>query len=300
MASWQAHAIDAALRLFVKRRLPQDMDIPKLRARIEKMAGRPPEGVRISQARVGCLGEWVEVPGVAADAPAMLYLHGGGYVVCSPRTHRPITAFFARAGFRVFCPDYRMAPEHPFPAPVDDALSAYEGLLSRGAAPSQIVVAGDSAGGGLTLALLIALRDRKRPLPAAAALLSPWTDLALTGNTIRTNARRDAYLNGPAAAKTAALYFGSADPRNPLASPLYADLHGMPPVIIHVGKREILRDDSARLAERIRAAGCEVVISVWPVVPHVWQLFNRILPEGRQSLAQIADFLHKRVRKSDR
>jgi acetyl esterase/lipase len=193
-----------------------------------------------------------------------------------------------------------MAPEHPFPAPVDDALSAYEGLLSRGAAPSQIVVAGDSAGGGLTLALLIALRDRKRPLPAAAALLSPWTDLALTGNTIRTNARRDAYLNGPAATKTAALYFGGADPRNPLVSPLYADLQGIPPVIIHVGKREILRDDSARLAERIRAAGCEVVISVWPVVPHVWQLFNRILPEGRQSLAQMADFLHKRVRKSDR
>jgi acetyl esterase/lipase len=300
MASWQAHAIDAALRLFVKRRLPQDMDIPKLRARIEKMAGRPPKGVRISQARVGCLGEWVEVPGVAADAPVMLYLHGGGYVVCSPRTHRPITAFFARAGFRVFCPDYRMAPEHPFPAPVDDALSAYEGLLSRGAAPSQIVVAGDSAGGGLTLALLVALRDRKRPLPAAAALLSPWTDLALTGKSIRKNARRDAYLSPDGAVKTAQLYLHGADPQTPLASPLYADLHGMPPVIIHVGKREILRDDSARLAERIRAAGCEVVISVWPVVPHVWQLFNRILPEGRQSLAQIADFLHKRVRKSDR
>ena len=138
MASWQAHAIDAALRLFVKRRLPQDIDIPKLRARIEKMAGRPPKGVRISQARVGCLGEWVEVPGVAADAPVMLYLHGGGYVVCSPRTHRPITGFFAHAGFRVFCPDYRMAPEHPFPAAVDDALSPYEGLLSRGVRPGRL------------------------------------------------------------------------------------------------------------------------------------------------------------------
>jgi monoterpene epsilon-lactone hydrolase len=300
MASWQAHAIDAALRLFVKRRLPQDLDIAKLRARIERMAGRPPKGVRISQARVGCLGEWVEVPGVATDAPVMLYLHGGGYVVCSPRTHRAITAFFAHAGFRVFCPDYRMAPEHPFPAAVDDALSTYEGLLSRGMKPGQIVVAGDSAGGGLTMALLIALRDRKRPLPAAAALLSPWTDLALTGNTIRTNARRDAYINGPAAVKTAALYVGSADPRNPLVSPLYADLHGMPPIIIHVGQREVLRDDSTRLAERIRAAGCEVVISVWPVLPHVWQIFNRILPEGRQSLAQMADFLHKRVLKSER
>jgi epsilon-lactone hydrolase len=268
--------------------------------RIEKMAPSPPKGVRISQARVGCLGEWVEVPGVPTDAPVMLYLHGGGYVVCSPRTHRPITAFFARAGFRVFCPDYRMAPEHPFPAAIDDALSAYEGLLSRGVRPSMIVVAGDSAGGGLSLALLVALRDRNRPLPAAAALLSPWTDLAITGETIRTNARRDAYINGPAAAKTAALYFGSADPRNPLVSPLYADLHGMPPIIIHVGEREVLRDDSTRLAERIRAAGCEVVLSVWPVVPHVWQIFNRIVPEGRQSLAQMADFLQKRIRRTDR
>jgi epsilon-lactone hydrolase len=300
MASWQAHAIDAALRLFVKRRLPQDFDIPKLRARIEKMAGRPPKGVRISQARVGCLGEWVEVPGLAADAPVMLYLHGGGYVVCSPRTHRPITAYFAHAGFRVFCPDYRMAPEHPFPAAVDDALSSYEGLLSRDIRPSAIVVAGDSAGGGLTLALLIALRDRKRPLPAAAALLSPWTDLALTGKTIRKNARRDAYLSPDGARKTVELYLRGSDPRTPLASPFYADLHGMPPMIIHVGTREILREDSTRLAERLRAAGPEVVLTVWPVVPHVWQIFNRILPEGRQSLAQMADFLHKRVRKTDR
>jgi epsilon-lactone hydrolase len=299
MASWQAHAIDAALRLFVKRRLPQDLDIPKMRARIEKMAQSPPKGVRISQARVGCPGEWVEVPGVGETAPVMLYLHGGGYVVCSPRTHRPITAFFAHAGFRVFCPDYRMAPEHPFPAAVDDALSAYEGLLSRGVRPEMIVVAGDSAGGGLTLALLVALRDRKRPLPAAAALLSPWTDLAITGESIRKNARRDAYLNPQGAIKTVELYLRGADPRTPLASPLYADLHGMPPMIIHVGKREILLDDSRRLAERIRAAGPEVVLSIWPVVPHVWQIFQRILPEGRESLAQMADFLLKRVRKAE-
>jgi monoterpene epsilon-lactone hydrolase len=200
----------------------------------------------------------------------------------------------------VFCPDYRMAPEHPFPAAVDDALSAYEGLLSRGVQPGEIVVAGDSAGGGLTLALLIALRDRKRPLPAAAALLSPWTDLALTGKSIRKNARRDAYLNAEGAAKTVELYLHGADPQTPLASPLYADFHGMPPLIIHVGSREILRDDSTRLAERVRAAGPEVVISVWPVVPHVWQIFERILPEGRQSLAQMADFLHKRVRETGR
>ncbi len=296
MASWQAHAVDAALRLFVKRRLPQDLDIHKIRARIEKAAQSRIKGVRISQARVGCLGEWVEVPGVPQDAPVMLYLHGGGYVVCSPRTHRPITAFFARAGFRVFCPDYRSAPEHVFPAAVDDALSSYEGLLSRGVDPGRIVIAGDSAGGGLTLALLIALRDRKRPLPAAAALLSPWTDLAITGETVRTNARRDAYISGPAAERTAAMYYGTADPRHPLVSPLYADLHGLPPIIIHVGQREVLRDDSTRLAERLRAAGCDVALSVWPVVPHVWQIFHRIVPEGRKSLGEMTEFLRQRLR----
>jgi acetyl esterase/lipase len=144
------------------------------------------------------------------------------------------------------------------------------------------------------------LRDRKRPLPAAAALLSPWTDLAITGKSIRTNAGRDAYLNPEGAIKTAQLYLHGADPQTPLASPLYADFHGMPPTIVQVGGREILRDDSTRLADRIRAAGCEVVLSVWPVVPHVWQIFNRIMPEGRQSLAQMAEFLRRRVRKADK
>jgi acetyl esterase/lipase len=297
MASWQAHAIDAALRLLLKRRLPPDLDVQKIRARIEGMAQSRAKGVRISQARVGCLGEWVEVPGLAADAPVMLYLHGGGYTVCSPRTHRPITGFFARAGFRVFCPDYRLAPEYPFPAALDDAVASYEGLLSGGAPPGETVLAGDSAGGGLALALLVALRDRGRPLPAAAALLSPWTDLAITGKTVQTNARRDAYLSGVGAAKTASLYLGSTDPRTPLASPLYADLHGLPPMVIHVGEREILRDDATRIAERLRAAGGEAALSVWPVVPHVWQLFNRVLPEGRASLAQMAEFLRKHVRK---
>jgi acetyl esterase/lipase len=162
-----------------------------------------------------------------------------------------------------------------------------------------IVVAGDSAGGGLTLALLVALRDRNRPLPAAAALLSPWTDLAITGESVHKNAGRDAYLNPQGAIRTVELYLRGADPRTPLASPLYADLHGMPPMIIHVGKREILLDDSTRLAERIRAAGPEVVLSIWPVVPHVWQIFQRILPEGRASLAQMADFLLKRVRRAE-
>ncbi|GAC1330913.1 MAG: alpha/beta hydrolase [Beijerinckiaceae bacterium] len=294
MASWQAHAIDAALRLLLKRRQPQDFDIVRLRARVESLARRHIKDVRFTPATVGCAGEWVEAPGTSATAPTLLYLHGGGYVVCSPRTHRPITAAFAREGFRVFAPDYRLAPEHPFPAAVDDVLSTYEALLA-GLHPGQIVVAGDSAGGGLALALLVALRDRERPLPAAAALLSPWTDLAVTGESVTSNARRDAYLTGLAAAKTAALYFKGADPRSPLVSPLYADLSGLPPMIVHVGDREVLRDDATRLAERVRLAGGEVALAIWPVVPYVWQIFNRLLPEGRQSLSQMAEFLRRHV-----
>jgi monoterpene epsilon-lactone hydrolase len=295
MASWQAHAIDAALRLLVKRRLPRDFDIVQTRQRIESMARGRFKDVRITPATVGCIGEWVEGSAGATAGPVMLYLHGGGYVVCSPRTHRPITAAFARQGFRVFAPAYRLAPEHPFPAALEDAAAAYEGILARGVGSDRIVVAGDSAGGGLALALLVALRDRERPLPAAAALLSPWTDLAATGVSMRTNVRSDAYLDPTGVIKTAALYLRDADARTPLASPLYADMHRLPPTIIHVGAREILRDDATRAADRIRAAGGDVVLSVWPVVPHVWQIFNRVLPEGRRSLAEMAGFLRRYI-----
>jgi acetyl esterase/lipase len=234
----------------------------------------------------GVLGEWVE----GAEACAtMVYLHGGGYVACSPRTHRPVTAAFALLGFRVFAPDYRLAPEHVFPAAVEDACAVFRGLRLQATEP--LVVAGDSAGGGLAVALMITLRDAGEQLPSGAALFSPWTDLAASGDSLTVNNSSCAMFYGDDIGPTARIYLGTADPRHPLASPLYADLANLPPLLIHVGAKEVLLDDSRRLAEKAQAAGVSVDFKIWPAVPHAWQLAPSLIPEARQSVQQAAEFL---------
>jgi len=291
MASWQAHVSAWVVKWRVKRKLRGVRDYRVARKILRPDPYKVPASIRISPSQVGGVpGEWVEGP--AAAKTVLLYLHGGGYFACSAQSHRPITVGFALHGFRVLAPDYRLAPENQFPAAVDDAVAAYRGLLAEGHSPGSIVVAGDSAGGGLTLSLLLALREAGTPLPAGAALFSPWTDLAATGDSVRTNADRCAMFNGPDIGPSARYYLGTTDPRNPLASPLYADLKGLPPLLIHVGEDEVLRDDSTRLAERAREAGVRVELKVWPVVPHAWQLAPHMIPEARQSLRESATFLH--------
>lgn len=288
--SWQAHTLSFLLRRTFKPRLARAQTMEQIRKVFQ--AGTPPLPANCSaipDVVGGVAGEWVTVGGVK-PAATMLYLHGGGYIACSPQSHRPATSAFALAGFRTFVPDYRLAPEHPFPAAVEDAIAVYRGLLAD--LPSnRIVVAGDSAGGGLALALLLSLQEQGLPLPAAAALFSPLTDLAATGNSIRENSRRCAMFNTESIPRAAQRYLGDADRRIPLASPLYADLRGLPPLLIHVGANETLLDDSLRLAELARAAGLQVESKVWPAVPHVWQLMHRWIPEGRESLAQASSFL---------
>jgi len=290
MASWQAHLSVWIVKWRVKRKLRLVRDYRVARKILLPDPYPVPTTVQISPAQVGGVrGEWVE--GTNAAKSVLLYLHGGGYFGCSPASHRPITVAFALHGFRVFAADYRLAPEYPFPAAVDDSVAAYRGLLNEANLPRQIVIAGDSAGGGLALSLLLALRAAGTPLPAGAALFSPWTDLAATGESIRTNAARCAMFHGPDIGLSARYYLGDTDPRNPLASPLYADFTGLPPLLIHVGADEVLRDDSTRLAERARAAGVRVELKVWPVVPHAWQLAPEKIPEARQSLRESAAFL---------
>jgi len=294
MASIQAHLAVWIVKWRVKRRLKGVRDYRVARKILRPDPYKAPSGIRMTPDHVGGIaGEWVESakPGEAT----LLYLHGGGYFGCSAESHRPITVGFALQGFRVFAPDYRLAPENPFPAAVDDATAAYRGMLAAGHSPRRMVVSGDSAGGGLTLSLLLALRAASLPLPVTAALFSPWTDLAATGDSIRTNARRCAMFNGPDIAPTARYYLGEADPRNPLASPLYADLSSLPPLLIHVGADEVLRDDSTRLAERAIAAGVPVEIKIWPVVPHAWQLAAPLVPEARLSLEESGAFLRARL-----
>lgn len=292
MASLQAHLAVWFTKWRVKRRLKGCRDYRVARSILRPLPYKAPASVRITPAQVnGIPGEWVESPD--STNTVLLYLHGGGYFGCSAETHRPITVWFALHGFRVFAPNYRLAPENPFPAAVHDALAAYRGLLAEGHSPQHLVLAGDSAGGGLALSLMLALRAAGTPLPAAAALFSPWTDLAATGASIRTNAARCAMFNGADIGPSARYYLGSADPRNPLASPLYADLFGLPSLLIHVGADECLRDDSTRVAEKARASGVPVELKVWPVVPHAWQLAMQILPEARQSLRETTEFLLK-------
>jgi acetyl esterase/lipase len=292
--SLQARLSVLIVKWRVKRRLKGVRDYRVARRILCPDPYRVPPTVQIAPAHLG------GVPGERLEGPtpgdiALLYLHGGGYFGCSPETHRPITAYYALHGFRVFAPDYRLAPENRFPAAVDDAVAFYRALLSAGYPSQRLVVAGESAGGGLTLSLMLALRTAGDPLPAATAVFSPWTDLAATGDSIRTNSDRCAMFNGLDVAASAHYYLGEADPRNPLASPLYADLAGLPPLLIHVGDDEVLRDDSTRLAERARAAGVSVDLKIWPVVPHAWQLVPHLIPEARQSLRESADFFRAHV-----
>jgi epsilon-lactone hydrolase len=296
MASWQAHLAVWIVKRRVKRKLRGSTDYRLARKVFVPDPYTVPADVKIAAAEAGGVaGEWVTGP--ADSGAVLLYLHGGAYFACSAETHRPITASYARAGFRVFAPNYRLAPEHPFPAAVEDAVAVYRGLLSEGYSPAQIVVGGDSAGGGLALSLMLALRAAGVGLPAGAALFSPWTDLAATGDSIRTNTGRCAMFHGADIGPNARHYLGEADARNPLASPLYADLRGLPPLLIHVGGDEVLLDDSTRLAERAGAAGVRVELKIWPVVPHAWQLVPHRMPEARESLREAAAFLRGLVRK---
>jgi acetyl esterase/lipase len=185
---------------------------------------------------------------------------------------------------------------------LDDAISAYRWLLAEGAAPAQLAVMGDSAGGGLALATLLRLRDEGLALPAAAVGISPWTDLALTGESVHINAKMDPILDVEQTAVFARRYLAGTDPRNPYASPLYGDPRGLPPILIQVGSDEILRDDAVRMAAKLRAAGCSVELEVWPRMPHAWHLFARILPEGKRALERIGAFVQRQMERpsSDR
>ncbi|WP_345812832.1 alpha/beta hydrolase [Paraburkholderia sp. PREW-6R] len=230
----------------------------------------------------------------STDRPTVLYCHGGGYYFCSPRSHRSIVFGLAtRADAPVFSLDYRLAPEHRFPAALDDACAAYRRLIATGIAAESIVMAGDSAGGGLALATLLALRDAGDPLPSGCLLFSPWTDLAATGATLRTNDGRDPMFSGPAIALAAKVYLGDAPATHPYASPVYGDLNGLPPLYIMAGSTEVLLDDSQRVADKARAAGVDCEFEVWENMPHVWPMFAPFIPEANRALDNAAAFVRR-------
>ena len=241
----------------------------------------------------GVPGVWITVSGVHEDR-VILYLHGGAYLVGSVNTHRTLIARLCRAsGMRSLGIDYRLAPEHPFPAALEDASSTYRWLLAEGIQPGNIIFAGDSAGGGLTLATLISLRDSGIPLPAGAVCLSPWTDLAGTGDSIKTKAKADPFLEPDEDNIVARSYAGNHDLKHPLISPLYANLHKLPPLLIQVGSEEILLDDSTRFAKRAQESGVEVTLEVWDGMIHVFQAFATLIPEGKKAIKKIGIFMQE-------
>ena len=241
----------------------------------------------------GIPAEWIAAPGADPER-VIYYLHGGGYAMGSINTHREMVSRISRAsGARALAIDYRLAPEHPFPAAVEDATAAYRWLLSAGVDPARLVIAGDSAGGGLTVATLVALRDAGDSLPAAAVCLSPWVDMEGIGESMTTKAEADPMVNREDLLEGAQAYLGGADPRTPLAAPLYADLKGLPPLLIHVGTAETLLDDSTRLAERAKAAGVDVTLEPWDDMIHVWQFFAATLPEGQQAIDRVGEFIRE-------
>jgi acetyl esterase/lipase len=289
MASFRAHLASFLVKRRIRSKLARITDVRDIRKVFGQTQPPLPKEVTFHSAAIGGInGEWAERSTPARTT--VMYIHGGGFVACSPQTHRPITAALAKRGFRVFAPAYRLAPEHPFPAAVDDVVAAWRALRQMVDGP--MVVAGDSAGGNLALALMISLRDRGENLPAAAALFSPATDFAGTGGSLRENGRRDAMFRPEILEQFRVAYLGGADPKNPLVSPLYANLKGLPPLFIEVGQSEVLRDDAVRLAERAKDAGVHAELKVWPVVPHVWQMADAFIPEARRSLDAAANFLH--------
>ena len=253
-----------------------------------------PEDAIVEQVGVGGVtAEWVSAPG-ASENKTVLYLHCGGYMIGSTRTHRLPMFYLSKAsGARVLVLNFRLAPEHPFPAAVEDSLTAYRWLLAQGILPGNVVIGGDSAGGGLTLATLVALRYMGDPLPAAGISHSGWTDLANTGETFATKAEEDPLIDKEMVDTMAAAYLGNRSRTIPLASPYYADLRGLPPLLMQVGGAEVLLDDSIRTAERAREAGVDVTFKIWEGMPHVWQVFANFLPEAQQAIEECGEFIRK-------
>jgi monoterpene epsilon-lactone hydrolase len=272
--------------------------VQQQRASLEKWAKYilMPRNVAVQPTTIGGLpAEWLRPIGVKDDR-VILYLHGGGYTMGSCNTHRALGVRLALVSqVPVLTIDYRLAPEQPFPAALDDALAAYRWLIEAGRSPHSIALAGDSAGGGLVVATAIAQRDRGAPLPAAMVCMSPWADLAVQGESMVTRAKSDPLISRESSLLHAGLYVAQHDPSLPLISPVYAHLRGLPPLLIQVGDCEVLLSDSVRLAEQARQAGVDTTLEVWDGMWHVFQGYAPFLPEAQQAIDRIGGFIRKHL-----
>ena len=298
MSSFRSRIIQRIMR-DSKDALLGDLPVEVRRRRFDAAARRAirvPRGICLQTvAADGVPADWLE-PDNAVPGRVILYLHGGAYVIGSPTTHRGLAGRIAHVSqARLLLIDYRLAPEHPFPAALDDSLSSYRWLLAKGYSPEHIAIGGDSAGGGLTLATALSLRDNLEKTPAALFLLSPWTDLTFSGESIRTRSDRDPLLKFGDDISFVNTFANGYPLTHPYISPLFADLHGLPPIFIQVGTEEILYDDSARLEQKARLAGLDVSMETWPGMWHVFQGFAPYVPESKQAIERIGEFIRGRI-----
>ncbi len=298
MVSWQSHFVDRMQRFSALKKIDAKTLMPEVQVRYEKFSKRFSKiksNINVTKIETGrTKAEWIEPPSVQQHR-VILYLHGGGYCIGSPNTHRSLLARLCEASSaRGLLVDYRLAPTYKFPAAVEDALDSYQWLLGQGIDPKSIVIAGDSAGGGLAISTCMALRDASAPLPAAIVAMSPWTDLALTGWSMLTLANHDPMLDMKSLSIMSRHYLQGKKPTEPLASPLYGDFKGMPPMLIHVGSNEVLRDDSTRLSQKAEAAGVDISVEVWGGMTHVFQFYPN-LPEAKGSIARLGSFIKTRT-----
>ncbi len=285
------------IRMVVNLKNVNESNCTRHRLRIDRLAGilQKLRGVKYEPVSSdGVNGEWM-IPDKVTDDCTLYYLHGGGFVVCSFKTHRRMIAAIAKkADVKAFAIDYRKTPEHRFPSALEDAVKGYEYLLKSGIAPENIVIAGDSAGGGLAVATLVSLRDMGIPLPAAAVCISPWADLEGTGASLKKNAATEYLLDEDSVKIWGKIYAGKADVRHPLVSPIYADLSGLPPLFIQVSSSEILLDDSVRLFERALECGTKATLEKWNGLIHVWH-FHQFMPEARKAIKNISYFINAHI-----
>ncbi|MDU8928813.1 alpha/beta hydrolase [Alisedimentitalea sp. MJ-SS2] len=300
--SRRARVLNVALRLFEKRRIARTEHPEELRRGFERSAAlffHGPRKVQYESVTLGDLTCLKVIPPQSASIRVILYFHGGGYVMGSPRTHRAMVARLCQlVGARAILPDYRKAPEHPYPAAPEDALEAYMLLLDQGVSPGQIVLGGDSAGGGLALGLLGQICHRGLPQPAGCFAFSPLTDMSFSGDSFRENAEADVMLPAHQAKLMEEMYLVDHDPRDPRASPLYGNFTGACPVWLCVGTTEILLDDTRRMAVHLRAQGVEVTEVVAHDLPHVWPIFQRLMPEANATLKQVGCWISSRFSSS--
>lgn len=290
--------LDKLLAIFAKQPTLGALSIEEERTNLDEGGARfkVPDDVTLEPVDVdGVPGEFLIAPGASADK-VVLYLHGGGYAIGSIKSHRYLMQNISRhSGAKTLGIDYRLAPENPFPAALEDATKAYRWLLAQGYKPENIAIGGDSAGGGLTLATLINLRDQGDPLPAAGVLISPWADLSGEADSVTSRAASDPMIKPDGLYSLGGQYLNGADPKTLLASPMFAGMNGLPPLCIHVGGREILYDDAITVAKKARHVGVEVELLDEPELFHVWHAFAPMLEEGQEAVEKIGAFLKNKL-----